>query len=160
MAWGNAAKTAWNDKFRMPSIGELRTGCSKPVQQLLDEARERFAGLAQTSESLVWQGVPWRWTFVFLGPSSGEPRVLAYLIPDPARLQCCVPLTHDQIERLPLKRMKKSIRDGVVFARDVNGICWPTWDVPTKPAMDEVFELVARKHALILGTDARTPVGV
>ena len=159
MAWGNIAKCAWSDKFRQPSADELRSGLPKPLQLIFDDARRHFDDMPQISEVLVWQGVPWRWTFVLLGPASAEPRALAYLIPDPSRVQVCVPLTHEQIERLNLKRMKKSIRDGVVFARNVNGVWWPTWDVPTKTALDEVLELVGLKHAMIVGAESPAAVG-
>ncbi len=153
MAWGNGTKSAWNDKFRQPTEDELRAGLSKPLQQVFDDARERLVELDGESESLVWQGVPWRWTFVYTIEGAGESRALAYVIPDPARLQICVPLTNEMVEKLPLKRMKKSIRDGVVFARHVAGVSWPTWDIPTATALDEVFELVARKHAMISGVE-------
>jgi hypothetical protein len=160
MAWGNTVKCAWSDKFRMPSLDELRSGLPKPLQQVFDDARHRLSYLDGVTESLVWQGVPWRWTLVYVGGGSGtsEGRPSVYLVPDPQRIQICVPLCKDQIEHLPLKRMKKSIRDGVVFARSVAGVWWPTWDVPTVGALDEVFELVTRKHKLLSGADAGTPV--
>lgn len=159
MAWGNGTKSAWSDKFRQPSEDELRTGLSKPLQQVFDDARQRLNEIESGNESVVWQGVPWRWTFVYTAEGAGEARALAYVIPDPARLQICVPLTNEIVERLPLKRMKKSIRDGVVFARHVAGVSWPTWDIPTKTALDEVFELIARKHAMISGVESGAAVG-
>ena len=158
MAWGNVAKCAWSDKFRMPGADELRAGLPKHLQQVLDDARERLTGLDEVSESLVWQGVPWRWTFIY-PCAAGEPgRAMVYLVPDPQRLQICVPLAQEQIEQLPVKKLKKSIRDGVVFARNVAGVWWPTWDVASKTALDEVFELVHRKHRMLVGAEAEATV--
>jgi hypothetical protein len=148
MAWGNVAKCSWSDKFRMPSIEELRAGLPKQTQPVFDDARKRLESLDGVTESLVWEGVPWRWSLVYSGPSGMEPRIVAYLIPDPQRVQICVPLLQEQVDRLPLKRMKKSLRDGIVFARNVAGMWWPTWDVPSRTAVDEVLDLVARKHAM------------
>jgi hypothetical protein len=159
MAWGNVTKTTWSDKFRQPRAEELRAGLSKSVQQVFDDARERLSELDAGCEWLVWQGVPWRWTFVYMNAGAAESRAFAYLIPDPARLQICVPLSDEVIERLPLKRMKKSIRDGIVFARHVAGVSWPTWDVATKTALDEVFELIARKQAMASGVESGATVG-
>ena len=159
MAWGNGTKSSWNDKFRQPCEDELRAGLSKPLQLVFDDARQRLIQLEPGSETLVWQGVPWRWTFVYATDGGAESRAFAYVIPDPARLQICVPLSNEIVERLPLKRMKKSIRDGVVFARHVAGVSWPTWDIPTKGALDEVFELIARKHAMISGVESGATVG-
>jgi hypothetical protein len=148
MAWGNVVKCAWSDKFRMPSIDELRAGLAKQGQSVFDDARRRLNELDGVTETLVWEGVPWRWTLVYTGPSGTEPRVIAYLIPDPQRIQLCVPLSQDHVDRLPLKRMKKSLRDGIVFARNVAGMWWPTWDVPSKTAVEEVLDLVSRRHAM------------
>jgi hypothetical protein len=147
MAWGTVVKCAWSDKFRIPSAEELREGLAQQIRPVLDEGRQRLGELSGVSESLVWQGVPWRWTFVYAGGEHGE-RAAAYLIPDPQRLQVCVPLNQEQIEQFPLKRMKKSIRDGIVYARNVGGVWWPTWEIPTAGALGEVLDLLARKNRL------------
>lgn len=155
MAWGSVARSAWSDKFQMPSLQDLRLGLAKPLQSVFDDAREAITELDGISEQLAWQGVPWRWTLVYnLTEQSGEGRSLAYLVPDPQRLQICVPLTQEQIEKLPIKRMKKSIRDGVVFARSVAGVWWPTWEIASKAALDEVLELVTKKHKFALESAA------
>ncbi|HMN40961.1 MAG TPA: hypothetical protein PKE29_08955 [Phycisphaerales bacterium] len=148
MSWGTVAKCAWSDKFRVPSADDLRAGTPPQLQSVLDEARRHLGALPRTSEALVWQGVPWRWTFVYTAADAPDGRATAYLIPDPNRLQICVPLAQEHIEQLPLKRMKKSIRDGIVFARNVGGIWWPTWDIQNSGALAEVFDLLARKQRL------------
>src|SRR5437660_106426 len=79
MAWGNVSRTAWSDKFRQPKIEELRSGLSKPLQQVLDDARQRLAEFEPETEWLVWQGVPWRWTLVYLRSNSSDQKVLAYI---------------------------------------------------------------------------------
>lgn len=155
MAW-TTLKTPWTDKFRVPSIDELRHAIAKPNQRLFSSIRSDIGELADVSERLTWQGVPWRWTLAFScgGESVDVGRALAYVIPDPSRLQICVPVTQEQLEHLPLKRMKKGVRDGVVFARSVAGVWWPTWDVPTEGAFEEVMELLGRKHKLVVAAAA------
>jgi hypothetical protein len=148
MAWGTVVKCAWSDKFRVPTAVEIREGLAVQSRPVLDEARHRLSELPGVSESLVWQGVPWRWTFVYAG-TEHDSRASAYLIPDPQRLQVCIPLSQEQIEQFPLKRMKKSIRDGIVYARNVGGVWWPTWEVPTVGALGEVIDLLNRKNKLV-----------
>ena len=164
-------RTAWNDKFSRPDAQALRLLFAKPVQTVLDEARAALTELPGIQESLDWQGVPWRWTFVYRGtgdlaehalplvsgptpiatPSGlGLLRAFAYVIPDPSRLQICVPLTGPQIEAMPMKRMKKPVRDGIAHARSVAGVWWPTWDVSSQGAAEEVLEVAARKHKFLL----------
>lgn len=167
----NEARTAWNDKFSRPDAQALRLLHAKPELAVLDGARAALGGLAGIQESLDWQGVPWRWTFVYRGmgdlaehatplgsgptpiatPSGlGLLRAFAYVIPDPSRLQICVPLTAPQIEAMPLKKMKKPVRDGIAQARSVAGVWWPTWDVGGTGAVEEVLEVAVRKHKCLL----------
>ncbi len=157
MAWGSPNKCAWNDKFRMPDVGQLRAGLNKPLQGVFDDARHALRELEGVEESVSWQGVPWRWTLVFAMAETPAERALGYLVPDPQRVQVCIPLTQEQIEKIPMKRLKKSIRDGVVYARSVAGVWWPTWDVPGRGALDEVLELVVRKHKLVLSAGETVP---
>ncbi|HVU63655.1 MAG TPA: hypothetical protein VHC70_06750 [Phycisphaerales bacterium] len=149
MAWGTVVKCAWSDKFRVPTAAELREGLAPPSRAVLDEARRRLGDLPGVAESLVWQGVPWRWTFVYADQEHGDARATAYLIPDPQRLQVCVPLNQEQIEQFPLKRMKNPIRDGIVYARNVGGVWWPTWEIPTSGALGEVLDLLSRKMKVV-----------
>lgn len=156
MAWSNAAKCMWNDKFHKPTVAQLREGYAKPLIPILDAAREYLLALDGVSESVAWHGVPWRWTLVYR--CTGEDRAavtraFAYLVPDPNRLQVCVPLAREVIAELPVKRFKKSIRDGIVHARSVAGVSWPSWDAPTKAALDDVIDLLQRKHRLIVSPD-------
>lgn len=157
MAWGSSLKCAWNDKFRMPEVAQLRAGLTKPLQSVFDDAREELKQLEGVSESVSWQGVPWRWTLVYAMAEMPSERALAYLVPDPQRVQMCVPLNQEQIEKIPMKRLKKSIRDGVLYARSVASVWWPTWDIQTRGALDEVLELVVRKHKLVAATSETVP---
>lgn len=166
-------KNAWSDKFSLPVVEELRALQPKPLQGVFQRCRQRLTEL-DLAEHLQWQGVPWRWTIVYSTPdakaapepvphfqpsaqgSGPTPRAFAYLIPDPSRLQICVPLTGLQIERLPMKKLKKPIRDGVALARSVGGIWWPTWEIASMSAFDDVFELVRKKHELCTGPAVTT----
>lgn len=158
---GPAPKSLWSDKFRMPTVDELRAELAKPMQSVFDAAQSGILDLGSVQEVLAWQGVPWRWTLVYrgvgdiqesgTGASSSGGRGFAYIIPDPARLQVCVPLTGALIEALPMRRFKKPVRDGVQLARSVAGIWWPTWDIASAAALEEIQELIERKHKSLLG---------
>ena len=50
-----------------------------------------------------------------------------------------------------MPRFKKPVRDGVQLARYVAGVWWPTWDIASAAAWEEVLELVERKHKALLG---------
>src|SRR6185436_5942499 len=112
--------------------------------------RERLLAFEGVSERLEWQGVPWRWTLVYscqLDPT----RAFAYIIPDPAKPQVAIPLTVNMVQALPLKRMRKAVRDGVVFSRLIAGVYWPGWALEAVGQLDDVIEIMQRKYKGISG---------
>jgi hypothetical protein len=142
------SRLAWEDRFRTPSLSDLRGHYNKQQSALLDAARDRLLEFPGISEELTWQGLPWRWTLTYR--CAAEPaRVWAYLVPDPERPVLSMPLTSSTISALPMHRLKKHVKDGVTQSRLVNGVFWATWELTSKPQLAEVLELVDKKHALI-----------
>lgn len=142
-------KHPWANKFRRPAAEELLEQYgSKQLAQLVAAARAELAGLDGVTETLSWNGVPWRWSFEYRQRGGGA-QPLAYLVPDPQRPQIAVPLTSDQIGMLPLRRLKRFVRDGIVHGRMVAHVYWPSWEFALRSQLDEVMDLVIRKHKLV-----------
>ncbi len=155
------ARPCWQDRFRQPRVEELRNGYIEAPEaeedaldprealKLLDTARERLlAAPADVVETVEWQGLPWRWAIVYA--IEGDPtRALAYLVPDPAGPRLAVPLTSEMIDAMPLRRMKKHIRDGLTSGRRVGGTIWASFDINAKLQLDEVLDLAKRKVRFI-----------
>lgn len=136
-------RSCWEDRFRAPSVSELRGLLSKQHVQLFDAAREALLALGGVSESIEWRGVPWRWTLAF----QVEPaRPLAYLVPQPARPRLAVPVTDDVVASLAARRVSRPIRDAIVFAPRVGEVLWPSWELLGRTQIDELLELVRAKH--------------
>lgn len=144
------ARNAWTEKFSRPSVEQVFAASTKANQSVLEAAREELLELGGLEERMEWQGLPWRWTLVFEMDSGPERApAFAYIVPDPAKPQLCLPLTSEQIEAIPVRKLKKTIRDGIVFARSVSGVWWATYDIPTKTALADVMELAVRKRKLL-----------
>jgi hypothetical protein len=148
-------RTAWNNRFERPFSADFL------LAQLLDETRRELAAAARSAllqlegvtESVEWLGVPWRWTLVYRSESDAE-RPLAYLVPEPARPQLAIPMTVPMIRSLPARRLKKFVRDAIVFSRAVADVHWPTWELTARPQLDDVLDLVARKHRFLTAEPA------
>ncbi len=144
-------RTAWEDRFREPTPEELlRSITSQVGGELAREFRKRLLAFDGVSEKPDWQGVPWRWTLVYtcvMDPT----RAFAYIIPDPAKAQLSIPLTAAMVQTLPLKRMKKAARDGILYSRFVAGVYWPCWQLDAVSQLDELFEIVQRKYRGVVG---------
>jgi hypothetical protein len=142
-------RTAWEDRFRTPSLEELREQYNRQVLSLVDMALDRLRGYGDLSEDLAWQGLPWRWTIIFRSAKDGT-NAWAYLVPDPEKPKLSMPLTAEMVQAMPLHRMKKHVRDGVLLSRLVDGIYWATWDLTGKDQLKDVLELVDRKRKLTI----------
>lgn len=149
---GRAARcrSPWEDRFRRPSADDLRGHyTTRALAHLAETAREELASLPGVAESIEWQGVPWRWTWVYR--SKGQAMPLAYLVPDPEHPQIAAPLSAAMVETIGLARLKRYARDGIAVSRQVAGVHWPSWEITLKSQLDEVMDLVERKQRAMAG---------
>lgn len=154
------AKLPWANKFQRPTPEQLVSQCeTKQLGQLVAAARQELAAMAGVSEALSWEGVPWRWSFVYTLAESVratgsehaavQAHPLAYMIPDPQRPQVAVPMSGQLVEALPMRRLKRFVRDGIVHSRIVGEVYWPSWDFGARSQLDEIMDLVVRKHKMV-----------
>lgn len=142
---------AWENRFQTPEVEDLGSHYNKQVRNLIDSARELLSGFDGVEEQVSWEGLPWRWTMVFTMPNDPT-RAWAYLVPHPEAPQLSVPLTGEMIDALPLRRMKKHIRDGVAFGTRVDNTLWATWEITSKSHLQDVLDVAKRKHKFIGAT--------
>ncbi len=141
--------SAWNDRFRTPTLEDLLEPFNRQLCGLIEAAREQLVELPDIRESLSWQGIPWRWTLVYRW--LGEPeRAWAYLVLDPARLRLALPMTTELIAKLPAKKLARTTRDGIVQATEVAGVHWAQWELVNKPQLEELVSIARIKHELLV----------
>jgi hypothetical protein len=140
-------RSAWEDKYRKPEAADLLGDIAKAVLPAFEFARARLAGLAGVSESLEWQGFPWRWSLVYRR-ARGAPgeRALAYLVPQPARPLLVVPVPASAIEGMERRRIARAVRDLVHLSPEVGPVRWSQFEVSSKTFAEEVLELVRVLH--------------
>ena len=135
---------AWQDRFSRPSIHHLREDLHGPARQAFDSLVSGLRGVSDLSEACAWHGECWRWTVEFRIAGSMEP--LAVIIPCPADLQLAMPLTHEFVRSLPLKRLKRSIRDGLELAQEPFDTHWGVWSIDSAGLIDDLLDLVEMKQ--------------
>lgn len=133
----------WENRFETPTWDELTEVLPKHAAALLEYARERLAAVDGTRESLGWQGV-WCWTLVIRHPRA-EDRGLAYLVPDPSRPRVCIPVANALIPQLPVKKLSRFVRDGLLHAPAVDQVRWACWSIQARAHVDELMTLVGYK---------------
>ena len=143
------SRLPWADRFRTPTEDELLGAVSEHLRPAVECIRGELMGLAGTSVSVEWVGIPWRWSLVFR--ARGMERVLAYVIPCPERPVFVMPLTNGDLEVILSKRTPKYICDGIQRAAEVGGVRWAQWDISAWNQAHELAQLAERRLAILIG---------
>jgi hypothetical protein len=146
-AAAETAREAWENEFREPSLEELRGMYEDSELHLFDACREGAVELEGVEWEIAWEGVPWRWCLRFTHPA--DEGVFAYLAPMPEKPELCVPLSSECVDSIPLRRLKKYGRDGIVKAKKVGSQRWPSWTLSAKTELEEMLDVMKRKHRFL-----------
>lgn len=136
-------RLSWEDRFNQPDVKNLRGGLPAASRTLFDRVRRRLLDLDGVEERFAWYGDSWKWTVTY--STRHDPDPLAVLIPCPTDLQLAVPLDRDFARSLPVKRMKRAVRDGLELAQDPFDTRWGVWSVPAMSMADDLQALIEQK---------------
>lgn len=146
-------RKAWENRFAQPSLDALSEHYPKQLATLFAHARDRLLEFDAIHETISWQGLPWRWCLVY--STDGDPTpAWTYLVPDPEGVTLCVPVNQDIVDSMPMKRLKKHIRDAIYMGKQVEQTIWATWQLTAKTQVDEVLDIAKRKHKYITALNA------
>lgn len=149
-------RQCWADRFETPEWPELLDQMPKAASSLLEYAHAKLGAIEALREEISWQGV-WCWTLVFRQGGEGG-RGLAYLVPDPARPRVCIPVPNALIPGLPIKKLSKFVRDGLLHAPAVDAVRWACWHVQSRSQVDELMALLG--HRMAASAQVATPAPV
>jgi hypothetical protein len=147
MPGSRRTSSPWEDRFRTPTPADLRAAITRSAHAAVELAAETLTSREAVRESVQWRGV-WNWTLVYSHNGDPEP-AWAYIIPDPGRPRLCIPVAEETVSDLPVKRLARTVRDGVSHAPAVNGVRWPVWDILTKAQVEEVLSLLEFKRGVV-----------
>ncbi len=71
---------------------------------------------------------------------------LAIMIPAEENLQIATPLTHEFIDQLSTRRLKRFVRDGLELALPPHRTTWAIWSIPTPSAVEDVMPVIKSKQ--------------
>lgn len=135
------SSTPWENKFRTPRADDLIAGMAKPLAQLFEIARNRLKEIGPgVREEIVWQGLPWHWTFSYRIDGEGTAR--AYLVPEPGKARIVIPISAERMGRIPLRKLSKPAREALAHGVEVDGLHWTEWDLSGRAMLDEAMALV------------------
>lgn len=136
---------AWSDRFRSPSIDDLREALRPQSRPHFDALRKHLLQVNGVREAAVWYGDCWHWSLEYRTRLSAEP--FAVLVPSPTDLQLALPMDQEFTRTLPMQRLKRAVRDGLDLVQEPYNSRWGIWSITAATMIDDLQDLVEMKFA-------------
>ena len=153
------APLAWQDRFAKPSFDALLHEQKVQPRRILQLLCEYLDALPNVKRQVIWYGDAWKWTFEYtLHDARGRKLdTLCYVVPRTDAPILSVPLAESIIEKLPMRRLSKIVREGIKGAKCAISVHWATWTPTTQSDVTHLQDLLRRKHKLTLGAAEPQP---
>lgn len=135
--------TPWQDRFRTPDVQSLRSTVDPESLTAFDRIRTHLLSIESIDEGPGWHGSSYCWCLEYRLPGREEP--LAILIPSPIDLQLAMPIDEAFLGQLPLRRMKRGIRDGLDLASPPFHTNWAIWSLSPANLLEELEDVINRR---------------
>jgi hypothetical protein len=135
--------TPWQDRFRTPDTTALRKSVDPEAVDSYDRIRGHLLKIDGITEAPGWHGSTYCWCLEYRLPDRDEP--MAILIPSPIDLQLAMPIDHEFLEQLPIRRMKRAIRDGLDLASPPFDTTWAIWSLVPGSFLEELEDVIDRR---------------
>lgn len=147
-----AVKTPWQDRWAQPELEQLLAPLDEQRRKVVDILIEQIEAYPGVHKTLIWHGSSWCWTVEFsLYAEDGKLiDTLAYLVPNPESPVLCLPMKPAMVEKLPIKRLNRYIRDGIRVAKRAVDLYWATWTPTAVTETEHLMDLIKRRHKIML----------
>ena len=141
----------WEDRWAQPSLDQLVDPIESQPAEAIQSLMAQIEGLDRVHRSVTWYGPAWKWTIEYqlVNEAGQDLGVLCYVVPSTASPVVCVPMTVSVIERLPMRRLNRFIRNSVRSAKCAVAIHWALWNLNTPAEVVHLMDLIKRKHKLV-----------
>jgi len=133
----------WSDRFNEPTVERLLATIPAPANGLFKLARKMLHEAGLTTESVAWHGESWRWTVEFRAYPGAEPS--AMLIPAPDNLQLALAVSREFVQGLPMRRLKKAVREGLELASEPFDTRLAVWYLTAPSQIADLQDLLQRR---------------
>lgn len=154
MSSGTNTRHVWEDRFRKPTVDQLVGELGRSAQAAMTVLREQLLSVPGAIEGVTWKGVPWRWTIEIKSEQAPD-KAWAYLVPQPQQPLLVLPITGEGLMGLSMKKLTKPVRDGIIHAREVEGVRWAQWEIESKSQV-EVLAKIARQQIAAIAVGAES----
>lgn len=143
-------RSAWEDRWSKPDADDLLEVLPETARTSLHKFVEGLGGLEGIDRQVIWYGEAWRWTVEYtlsadVHENVASSQTACYIVPNLETPIVCVPLEAPVLERLPIRRLARTVREGIRSAKCAVSIHWATWRPTSKVEAEALTDLVKRK---------------
>ncbi|MFK7961120.1 MAG: hypothetical protein AB8G96_11410 [Phycisphaerales bacterium] len=135
---------AWQDRFNTPDVTTLRKGVDTEAAEAFDRIRTDLLRVEGAREVMAWYGQSWGWSIEYHVDAIDD-GPLAVIIPAPEDVQMAMTIEPDFLAQLPLRRMKRAIRDGLDLASPPFDTNLAVWSLQPVHILDDLMDLIERR---------------
>lgn len=149
-SWKQPSRIAWQDRFERPEEEQWLEHYNAQLRGVFTATRERLLGLGEMTERMDWMGAPWHWCLLINPADLPEERdrSWAYLTPAPEAPLLIMPVDLRMVDRLPMRRIKKHVRECVAKGKTVGQVTYAEWAISAKTQLEDIMEMVNRLYKL------------
>jgi hypothetical protein len=146
----------WEDRWAKPELEQLLAPLDEQRRKVVDILIDQIKSFDGVELSVIWHGTAWKWTLQFslYGPDGNLIDTLAYLVPKPEVPVLCVPLRAKTVEKLPLRRLNRYVRDSIRVAKRAVDIYWAVWTPSAVTETEHLRDLFKRIHKIMMAQNA------
>lgn len=133
----------WIDRFNRPTVDRLVAELPAANIQLFKLSRRMLHDAGLRFESVAWHGECWKWTIEFRPFASAE--MGAVIVPAPENLQLALPVAREFVDSLPMRRLKKAVREGLELASHPFDTRLAIWSISTSSLLGDLQDLLNRQ---------------
>ncbi len=146
----------WEDRWSQPQVKQLLDPIEEQRRKVVDILIKKINAYPGVHQTLIWHGSAWKWTLQFslYGTDGKLIDTLAYLVPNPETPVLCIPLKPATVEKLPLKRLNRYIRDAIRVSKRAVDIHWAVWTPSAVTETEHLMDLIKRRHKILMAQQA------
>ncbi|HIA71177.1 MAG TPA: hypothetical protein EYO01_00505 [Phycisphaerales bacterium] len=135
-----APPSIWTDEYNTPDVKDLKKRILEDGSKAIDKLSSKIAALGDVTEEVIWFGDCWFWTIAYMTEYSEKP--LAIVIPFEEDMQIASQLSHEFIDQLSTRRLKRFVRDGIELAMPPHETEWAIWSAHSPAAVEDVMPVL------------------
>jgi len=140
----------WEDRWNQPTADELIASITEDRRSYIVELINHARSFETYEEEVIWAGTGWHWTLVFRMPGGDDTAqdTFCYIVPRHEEPLICIPLTKEVLEKLPIRRLNRLVRDELRLAKRGVAMNWAMWTPSMNTETEHLKDLLKRKHKL------------